>query len=248
MRKNEKILRAYIREAIDLGNIQFSPYRTDGADTSEPNTPEEEAIYGALVRRIVHNEPIDPAEVAILSDLVKSKRYGEEGSGFFAGPRNPNSTLFRGHAYPLEWGDQHGIGRLAVSFPTHGTNWSGVNVKRRLDLRTGDPNVTFNPPYIFGNNPGEGNRGWTVDIDVAAKFSLSYAKKLSASTGGKVLAVVLCTVPADSPPGSFLDFRRGVYNTEDTAPFLAEREVLNLAPVACRSAYAAYFTYKPQKR
>lgn len=70
----KNVLRRLLIEAgqPDLGNIQFSPNRTDGASKEEPNTKDEDRIYRAL-RGWISSSTIDPDVVEKLYQLIQSK-------------------------------------------------------------------------------------------------------------------------------------------------------------------------------
>jgi len=171
----DDLLRRYIREAIDLGDTQFSPERTDGVDTSEPNTPEEQELYNKLLGRAQGSGALDAKLTKTLRDLINSEKYGPDGSGFFGGPDNTSQLLYRGHAYTQRWVDKHVADPAAIPvWDTEKTYGSGLAA---LVRGFGDP-IPLNPPYTFGPNPGEGARGWTPDFEVAMNFARSYGSQL----------------------------------------------------------------------
>ena len=83
-REDYSLIRRYIREAIDLGNIQFSPNRIDAVDKSEPDTPEEARLYAELMMRVKKGRALNQETANTIIDLLDSK-YGQApgGSGFF---------------------------------------------------------------------------------------------------------------------------------------------------------------------
>jgi len=237
-RKNYALLQRYIREAIDLGNVQFAPDRLDGVDTSEPNTPEEETLYRDLINRVVDNGKVSPETADKLRQLIDSEKYGTRGSGFFGGPKDPAQPLYRGHAYPRSWVEKY------VGDPRQVPWWSTGSGERLDQIVKKMPPFTLKTPYTFGPNEGEGFRGWTPDIGVTFGFSMAYAFRMRHSlrdAGDKdnSYMVVLVLDPQRNPPDSLLDFSRSVYRLGGGKALSHEKEVMNVAPVQCHSAYVA---------
>jgi len=236
MNKKYSILRRYIREAIDLGNIQFSPDRIGNVDKSEPNTPEEETLYRALINRVEGEKDLDPAAASKLKDLISSEKYGTSGSGFFSGPTT-SGLLYRGQVYPRWWAAENNIDIAAVPklrLPGPGRGMSSDFYSFNQVFESMEP-IALNPPYVYGPNEDEGFRGWTPDFTVARKFAWNYAK--TGDWNRAVYAVILVLDPKRQPPDALLDFSRSVYQTARGKSYDDEEEIMNLAPVQCHAAY-----------
>lgn len=268
MNRNVHLLRRYIREAIDLGNVQFAPERIDGVDKSEPNTPEEERLYNRLLSRAEDSAIIDAGVTKTLQDLINSEKYGPSGSGFFGGPVNTSQLLYRGHAYTQAWVEKY------VPSASEVPMWDSSNMAQINDLFDKMEPIKLNTPYTFGPNPGEGARGWTPDLHIATGFARGYARKLAGDITYKkkwadniyqvqykkkpgvedwtaagepevtvddrtAYAVVLVLDPRRQPEDALLDFSRSIYKLKRTYSLSYEKEVMNLAPVQCHAAYVA---------
>jgi len=230
------LLRRYIREAIDLGNIQFAPARIDKVDTSEPNTPEEEELYNALSDRLGNFRQLDQQTADKLKSLINSSKYGEDGSGFFGSPEDKSSPLYRGHAYPREWAEQYVADVDSIPKVWGGSEYH-ISDEIESFVNSMDP-IQLSTPYTFGPNRTEGFRGWSPSADVATTFAIKYQRGLqNKSPDGKVYAVILILYPYDNNQDALLDFSSGVYKTKAADGFRSEKEVLNLAPVQCSAAY-----------
>ena len=136
MTRSFSLLRRYIREAIDLGKVQFAMQRIDDLDRSpytddievkeipggagffakklatrklydEEDTPEERALYDELYKRLESGKHITPQTAKIIIDLIDSK-YGQApgGSGFFVEP-SADTNLYRGQDVDRAWLDKH---------------------------------------------------------------------------------------------------------------------------------------------
>ena len=243
--RNLRLLRRYIREAIDLGNVQFSPKRRDGVDQTEPNTPEEEALYQSLIKRVEGQAPLDAANAKILKDLINSKEYGVGGSGFFGGPASPSagqtSMLYRGQLYPQQWAEENISDLSAIP------RWNGDHYQFGNHFANMKP-FPLNPPYVYGPNKKEGFRGWTYDFAVARNFAMKYwmDDMRAVSEGGKykIYSVILVLDPLRNPPDSLLDFSRNIYKTDIGRNYKHEEEVMNLEPVQCHAAYVLECPYR----
>ena len=230
--ENLHLLRHYIKETIDLGNTQFSPNRTDDVDKSEPNTPEEQKIYDALIGRVKHGKTISKDMAWTLRELINSKIYGREGSGFFDGPLDPSVPLYRGFAYPTSWFEKN-IPIKTSEF----VDVAGSYSRFLKHVTTSDP-IRLDPPYIFGLTDNELYRGWTLNIKVAVGFALQHAKNATTP----VHMAVLVLEPDWNPSNILLDFDPNVYNTTDGGDFFQEEEIINLGPVKCRDVWVASYT------
>jgi len=248
------LLRRYIREAIDMGQVQFSPNRTDGANKDEPNTPEEDELYNDLFARIKLGRHLTPKNAQIIIDLLDS-RYGQApgGSGFFVEPPQ-DQQLYRGQSFDVEWLKKHvspndmekliAASNKLKDSPYTPTRFAGIKLKD--DVTSGNL-VTLVGDYQFTQM-----RGWSKDPGIATNFASTYGfegdtyfnpsgidpykppemKKAHA-------AVVLVTSPAESGT-RFLDFEASMYRTGATSIALkAERECVNLGPVTVRQAAIA---------
>jgi len=140
----ESVCRRLLQEkTLDLGKIEFSPQRKDGAPKNEPNTDLEEEILAYLGDAVDEGDIIPEEISSILSSLVKSKEYGD----FF-------------HAPDVEF-VYRGIGRLPREKVA---NWVGVDPTELED--TGEANVSFIMSPLRG-----AHSSWTKDSDIAEKFS-----------------------------------------------------------------------------
>ena len=232
--RNRHLLRRYIREAIDLGNVQFSPNRLDNVDKTEPNTQDEKALYDALKRRL-NGGAITKPTADLLKQLINSPKYGADGSGFFAGPSDRSIPLYRGHAYSSSWVEKH------VPDPSAIPNIYNSEARFQSHIDSNKP-IQLNPPYVFGPNKEEGFRGWTPDIDVATAFAMDYAEKMNhmfvtEDTFQHAYATVIVLHPDRNPPDSLLDFKNGIYKTEPANAFSNEEETLNIDAVTCHEAW-----------
>lgn len=226
-------LRRLIREEIDMGDTQFSQNRLDDVDKTEPDTQEEAELFQVLRRRLGGVQQVSPATAQTLIDLINSDKYGERGSGFFGGPVNKSSILYRGHAYSREWVKEH-IDIHNVEDVTEASGYREVEGA----LLDEEGVYFFNKPYEFGLAEGEGYRGWTRDMGVAAQFASQYAYFPHQVGGGdREFAVILCMAPEDNDPDALLQFSRGIYKVRNFDSYSHEQEVLNLKPVRCRFAY-----------
>lgn len=215
-----------------MGNIQFSQKRLDDVDKTEPDTPEEAKLFQILKYRLNGSQKVSPEAAQTLIDLINSDKYGERGSGFFSGPVNKSAVLYRGHAYSREWFEEHIDGRIE-------------DVTKALGMYETEEALTeergiflFNRPYEFGPVEGEGYRGWTRDMGVAARFAAEYLRfPVKIGGGTKEFAVVLCMFPEDNDADALLQFSRGIYKVRNFDSYSHEQEVMNLKPVLCRHAY-----------
>lgn len=86
----EAVCRRLLREAPDLGEIEFSPSRLDGVDTGEADTPEEKALAKEIMRWL-DAASAPPNFSSKLKELMSHPDY----SRFFH-PPDPGSTVYRG--------------------------------------------------------------------------------------------------------------------------------------------------------
>ena len=234
--QNLHLLRRYIREAIDMGETQFSPYRVDRidrrgkpVDTSELNTPKEAQLYHDLVARLDASAPLSQATAKIIIDLLDSK-YGQApgGSGFFSEPPL-NEMLYRGHGMSLEWLKKH-VSPEEIEMLTSNA-WKTY---RRDDALVGMVNrqkfIQLKVPYQFDQS-----RGWSKDPKIAATWAIKYAAEKRDEYGIPGVAVVLVTTPADSDT-RFLDLDNNMYNTALGVGYVEEKECINLGPVTIKEA------------
>lgn len=242
--KKEDLLRRYIREAIDLGNVQFSPDRVDAVDKSEPDTPEEARLYAELMMRVKKGRALNQETANTILALLDSK-YGQApgGSGFFSEPP-PNQPLYRGQDFNLEWLRKHvnqsdiaRLSRLSDSSQHESTYAAG---QAALSNMIANRNlIDLVVPYTF--NP---LRGWSTDPEVASRFAAEYAvegddyAQLKAPKQG--VAVVLVASSGTSNT-RFLDMSTSMYKTKIGNPFSHEAECVNLQPVDIHQA--AIFIY-----
>lgn len=223
MKKEDySLIRRYIREAIDLGDVQFSPSRVDGAVKTEPNTPEEDALYTSLYRRVSGIEDVDEKAAKILSQLIDSEKYGVRGSGFFQGPR-PGTKLYRGHAVDQAWVDKHVPAKYSIPMATS-------RISRKL---MDSEEILLKAPYVFTQR-----RGWSYKLITASMWAADYATGQQTLGGYKSsydptknFAVVYIIDTSEVPSNAMLDFEHSVYKTAAGNEFTSEQEVMNLTPI-----------------
>jgi hypothetical protein len=240
--RNLHLLRRYIREAIDLGNVQFSPKRRDGAQKDEPNTPEEQKLYRDLIARVDDGENLSQSTSQTILDLLDS-RYGQApgGSGFFSEPP-PNQPLYRGQDFDMEWikkhvarGDIPKIPRQSDFEYTSDEDRAGITHLKNA-IRT-NKLIDLAEPFTF--NP---LRGWSKIPAVANEYATRYARLGDEYQGTppKGVAVVLVAYPSTSG-ARFLDLSTSIYKTDDGFHVEHEEECVNLQPVKVHQA--AIFIY-----
>lgn len=141
----ESVCRRLLQEnSLDLGKIEFSPQRKDGAPKDEPNTDLEEEILSYLGDAVDAGE-ILPEEIRdTLASLMKSKKYG----AFFHAP--DVDLVYRG------------IGRLPREKVA---KWMGVDPTELEDEGEADVNFVMSPAQASNHS------SWTKDFDIAEKFS-----------------------------------------------------------------------------
>lgn len=217
------LLRRYIREAIDLGDVQFSPSRLDGAVKTEPNTPEEDALYTSLYRRVSGIEDVDEKTAQIISQLIDSEKYGAKGTGFFQGPQ-PGTKLYRGHAVDQAWVNKHVPAKYSIPAATS-------RISRKL---MDSEEILLKVPYVFTQR-----RGWTYKLITASMWAADYATGQQTLGGYKSshdptknFAVVYIIDTSEVPSNAMLDFEHSVYKTAAGSEFTSEQEVMNLAPIS----------------
>jgi len=244
------LLRRYLREAIDLGQIQFSPDRTDGVSTEEQNTPEEEDLYYKLTDRITKGSHITPETAQIIIDLLDS-RYGRSGSGFFLEPP-PNVELYRGHKVTNEWLSKH-VSKEDVRDVHAAASLSRINRSTSItlarsalfDVIVNDRLVTLKTPYVTTEM-----RGWSKNPEISCDWAAQYAtagdryaspggEKLDSRESGSGIAAVLVVTPA-SAGSRFLDFETSMYKTSPSYAMDEERECVNLGPVTVKQVAIAF--------
>ena len=260
MKRSNRLLRRYIREAIDLGKIQFAPNRVDSEteearrkafppDGQEPNTPEEEELYQELLLRVTKGKHFSDETAKTILALLDSK-YGSKGSGFFSEPP-PNEPLYRGQVFDTSWMEQH-IPPYELDSVLHDkrVTSSRGQIERLLSNQIyTDSLVELKTPHKFTDR-----RGWSRDPLVAVKFAASYLMfgdeyhspagtssfldvGYESPSKGNV-GVVLVTTPASSGT-RFLDLSSNIYKTSNTtltsnslSELSKERECVNLGPVS----------------
>lgn len=162
MRLYELVLKRLLSEAgqPDLGNVQFSPIRTDGVSTDEPNTESEERIYRAF-RDWLSGGTIDPDITNELRLLMKSKKY----SSFFREPPS-GAEVYRGTKMTEE-----ALSKL-LNKP----------VDKNLESDDHDVNVIVTPRVSKG-----GVASWSHDMSVAEDFAWGTGKATKRGNYGVVL-------------------------------------------------------------
>ena len=157
----ESVLKRLLKEAqLDLGDVQFSPNRTDGALRSEPNTPDEERIFRAL-KGWVSSATVDPNDINDIKNLMSSPKYGK----FFKEPPR-DAEVYRGIKVTQE----------VIA------GWSGMPVDVLKDEDDADANFTINLKDSSG-----GFASWTHDLSVAEDFAWGSGKATKRGNYGVVL-------------------------------------------------------------
>ena len=222
------LLRRYIREAIDLGNTQFAPDRNDlSADQpQEKNTPDEQRIYDALMKRVHGTGKIDPKTAKDLVSLINSEKYGSWGSGFFSGP-DSDTLLYRGTVLDDAWAAEHlpSPNKLRIF-----SNKDELEAYLQSCVSSGKDEIKLSKKYTFTDR-----RGWSPKATMAASWARSYLNP------EETIAVVLVLVPSENDEDSLLDFSKNVYKTKFGYDYHLEEEVLNLKDVKISSVFAASF-------
>ena len=246
------LLRSYIREAIDLGKVQFSPVRTDFVNKDEPNTPEEEQLYQTLKSRMTLGRHLSPTDAQTIIDLLDSK-YGQApgGSGFFSEPA-PDQSLFRGHIFDFDWVKRHvsseDIEKLSGQSVAQRSPAASPSPRMSIQhkLRTALHNKDLVSLVGYQFTP---MRGWSKDPYIALDFAAEYAmvgdtyhkpegiNVMNPDKGQKGnAAVVLVTTPEESG-ARFLDLSNNMYRTNSASYAIRkERECINLGPVSVTQA------------
>lgn len=228
--RNLQLLRLYVREAIDLGNVQFSQERTDNVDRSEVDTPEEHELFTSLMKRVVKGGSLSLKASQNIVDLINSDKYGVRGSGFFRGPTATGQPLLRGHAFDSKWAKQY----LTIPFEQipKVENLDFSTLEGNFKRMGSKPNTGFKTPFFF-----RPRRGWSTKADVCFEFASKYGYEMLANSPGEPAIVsILFMYPEDNEPDSLLDFGANVYRTMTGSVYKDEREVLNVKPVVCRGA------------
>ena len=235
--KNLHLLRRYIKEAIDLGNIQFSPKRRDGAQKGEPNTPEEQKLYRDLISRIEDGKNLTQDTAQTILDLLDSK-YGQApgGSGFFSEPP-PDQPLYRGQGFDMGWIRRHvAPGDLSkVPLQSEFDNTDSESHASFSHLRNATKTnklIDLAVPFTFTDL-----RGWSKVPAVASQFATEYARVGDEYRGTPPRGVAVVLVADPSTSGArFLDLSTSIYKTDDGFHVEHEEECVNLLPVTVHRA------------
>ena len=219
--RNLRLLRRYIREAIDLGDYEFAPDRLDltPQQRAEENTEDEERLYTALRLRLDNVQDIDKKTAKELSDLIKSK-YGEKGSKFFRGPQ-PDTILYRGDAVDEDWVKEHMPDDHVIPSAETLAELQKALATQRL--------VMLKKPFTFRDR-----RGWSYISKAGARWSTSYVDRID-----NPYAVVLTISTNDIPENSMIDFGHSMYKTTAGKRFQTEQEVMNLKPITVKTVQIA---------
>ena len=245
--KNLHLLRRYIREAIDLGKVEFSSERVDDVDKSEPDTPEEARLYAELMMRVKKGRALNQETANTILALLDSK-HGQApgGSGFFSEPP-PNQPLYRGQDFNLEWLRKHvnqsditRLPRLSDPDPDPDNDTTLARGRAALsNMMSKGKLVNLATPYTF--NP---LRGWSKDSAAAIRFAAEYAvggDTYAQSNAPKQGVAVVLVARGSTSNSRFLDMSTNMYKTKIGIPFSHEAECINLQPVDIHQA--AIFVY-----
>lgn len=141
-----KILQRLLRESSDLGEIEFSPIRTDGVDTAEPDTDSEKIVLKGIVSWM-KAPVIGRRYLPAIRAAASTPKYAP----FFNAPKGV--TIYRGMSlsvYKLK-------------------QWLGVSYDDKIGLEgEKSVNLTLGP----GDN---GGASWTYEPFEARKFSSALA-------------------------------------------------------------------------
>jgi len=203
MKLSVRQLRHLIREELDLGDIEFSPERTDGADTSEDNTSYEDYLFKALDNWFTGNRIPPDLEYdlrSLMSDYPK----------FFHEPRV--DEVYRG---------------LAVA-ATDVARWT--KLPPETFIRAGDAMVDFTA-YPRRNSMGGTLVSWTTEYDSAEGFSKgTNIDAPSRPTRLKPVMLIMHAKVSDNP-NTFLDLADIAGRVHAFKSWSYEEEALALGPV-----------------
>lgn len=157
----EAVLKRLLKESqLDIGNVQFSPNRIDGAPREEPNTPTEDKLYRDLLSWI-SSATIDPDSVEVLKGLMSSSKHGQ----FFREPPI-GSEVYRGMKVTKE----------VIS------GWTGLPSEKIADSDDAVVDFTLQPKSSAG-----GLASWSYDMSVAEDFAYGSGKASRRGNYGVVL-------------------------------------------------------------
>lgn len=137
----ERVYGRLLREALDLGDVEFSPLRVDGAPTDEPDTEDEKAL-AKDVRWWLDAASASRDLPKKMKELMAHPKYGR-----FFHPPEPGSVVYRGK----------------TSSPQDIAAMLGVDVEKvgKAGRMTGDFEVAVR----------KGVASWTYSRDVAIEFA-----------------------------------------------------------------------------
>ena len=164
-------------EVPDLGNVQFSPQRVDGARTDEPNTDDEKRLRYDLQAWIKYNSlPTSAAEQ--IRNLIKSPKY----KNFFHTIESDSVPLYRGMTL------------------TSSQLYKYLGIDETSELPdTGKRKLAINLKNLNNANVSS----WTRDLETAQDFADMNVSKIQQ---GNAFEVVFTTLPSENI-GVFLDLQ-----------------------------------------
>jgi len=212
----ERIYRRLLRESVDLGEIEFSPLRIDGVDTSEPDTAQEEVLFSAI-RRWMRGSSTKKT-----TDMIRGAAEDPKYAEFFNAP--VGQTIYRGMAL-----DVYKLKR-----------WLGVSYDTVIGLE-GEKSVDI----VLGPGD-KGGASWSYEAFEAKKFSSIHADGNLEFDEESLDYVsdepeVILEAETDGVPGHFVDLgalqSKIKPNELPTFGGKSEAEVLQLGPVRVKKIH-----------
>lgn len=190
-------------EPYDLGDIVFSPLRTDGVPKNEPNTEFEQNLLNSFNRWIISWKRLKSSDIEIIKTLMSSKKYGDT----FKEPES-NVTLYRGLT---------GLSSKTLM------NW--LNVTNEKDI---PPSGTCEGKWTMHPIQGEVIDSYTTSFKVADEFSKG---KYGSPPNGTYSVIIETKVSENNPQTFFdIDFVMSKLRLANDSHF-AEYEVISMSPV-----------------
>jgi hypothetical protein len=214
-RDSLSLLKSYIREAIDLGKVQFAHDRLDlpASQRTEKDTPEESELFDNIVGWVMGQEPPHPSQLAKIKTLTRdrSSPYNKFFSSYDSGP------AYRGLYAIKEELLQRWIGRPLRREEKKDSN----------DWHKAESNEFIRPTGMGGlmEDKLKNVQSFSKNKEAAKKFCSDFSPK---SVG---LYCVIVTAAAEDNPGKFLDLESGIYKLKSVQRMVDEAEVLALGPI-----------------
>lgn len=213
----ERVLSRLLRE-VDLGSVQFSSKRSDGARRDEPNTPDEVAVERQISSWLEWDGDLrGPGGADDLKTLMSDPRY----SKFFKGPPG-DADVFRG----------------VSMFPAALAAALGVSPENLGDKGEAEGS------YVVPLRRDSAGASWTLEEQAAEQF----AKLNALHDKSDDVYCVVWTADPNENPGALLDLGsilRRTQNDPDWKVYRDEWEVVALAPIKAHSV--RWWKYKKRK-